>query len=333
MVVNQGRHTCLKGNCMEYKDYYKILGVSRDASQDEIKRAYRKLARKYHPDVNKSEDAEVRFKEVGEAYEVLKDKEKRAAYDQFGSKWKAGQDFKPPPGWDFREFTGGHRYTSSSTNGFSDFFEALFGRGHRTGESDFSFFQTGGLNRGRDIHAKLAIRLEESFSGSRKTISLNRSSPHGFGYGGETTSLQVSIPKGIIEGQQIRLEGQGELLMEHGPRGDLFLEVVFEKHPFFTVVKRDVSMVLPVTPWEAALGAKLKVPTLGGPVDLNLPAGSQSGRKLRLKGKGLCSRSQSGDQYLIIEIHTPRVENNRQKELYEEMARIMPFNPRITFKV
>lgn len=331
-VVRDG-HTCLMVNCMEYKDYYKILGVSRDASQDEIRRAYRKMARKYHPDVNKSEDAEARFKEVGEAYEVLKDKEKRAAYDQFGSNWKAGQDFKPPPGWEFRDFTGSRRYSGSSPHGFSDFFEALFGRGPRTSESDFSFFQSSGINRGRDIHAKLTITLEESYHGSRKTISLSRASLYGVGYGSETTSLQVSIPKGILEGQQIRLEGQGDLLMEHGPRGDLFLEVVFEKHPYFTVVNRDISMVLPVTPWEAALGAKLKVPTLGGQVDLKLPAGSQSGRKLRLKGKGLCSRTQSGDQYVVVEIHTPKIENDRQRELYEEMARIMPFNPRKTFKV
>lgn len=318
---------------MEYKDYYKILGISRDATQDEIKLAYRKLARKYHPDVNKGEDAEARFKEVGEAYEVLKDKEKRAAYDQFGSNWKAGQDFKPPPGWDFREFTGSRRYSTSSAHGFSDFFEALFGGGPRKRESDFSFFGSAGLNRGRDIHAKLAIRLEESYQGSRKTITLNRTAQHGMGYGVETTSLQVTIPKGIIEGQQIRLEGQGDLLVEHGPRGDLFLEVVFEKHPYFTVVQRDVSLVLPVTPWEAALGAKLKVPTLGGAVDLKLPAGSQSGRKLRLKGKGLCSRDHSGDQYVVVEIHTPKIENDRQREFYEQMARVMPFNPRERLKV
>jgi len=321
------------GNCMEYKDYYKILGVSRDASQDDIKRAYRKLARKYHPDVNKSDDAEARFKEAGEAYEVLKDKEKRQAYDQFGSNWKAGQDFKPPPGWDFRDFTGGRSYSSSTGHGFSDFFEALFGGGRQAADGEFSFFQSGGLNRGRDMHAKLAITLEDSFHGSRKTISLNRAPLHGGGYGVETTSLQVAIPKGILEGQQIRLEGQGDILVDHGPRGDLFLEVYFEKHQYFTVAKRDVSMNLPVTPWEAALGAKLKVPTLGGPVDLKLPPGSQSGRKLRLKGKGLCSRNQSGDQYVVVEIHTPKIENDRQREFYEEMARLMPFNPRNTFKV
>lgn len=320
---------------MKYKDYYKILGVAKDASQDEIKRAYRKLARKFHPDVSKEAGAEARFKEIGEAYEVLKDKEKRAAYDQFGTDWKAGQDFKPPPGWDFRDFTGQRHYTGSSPRGFSDFFEALFGGGpgRRTAANDFSFFHSEFVDRGQDIRAKLAITLEESFSGSRKSITLNRNVAGGAGYKSETTSLQVTIPKGILEGQQIRLEGQGDATMAHGRRGDLFLEIVFEPHPIFTVSKRDVTMTLPVTPWEAALGTTLKVPTLGGPVDLKLPAGSQTGRKLRLKGKGLSSRNNSGDQYIILAVHIPKAETERQKELYKEMARIMPFNPRNRFGV
>lgn len=316
---------------MEYKDYYKILEVAKDASQEEIKRAYRKLARKYHPDVNKEPDAERRFKEIGEAYEVLKDKEKRAAYDQFGSNWKAGQDFKPPPGWEFRDFTGSHRSAGGGVHGFSDFFEALFGQGQtrrRTTADEFSFFDRDFVDHGRDIRAKLTITLEESFRGARKSISLTRNVVHGMNLRNETTSLQVTIPQGILEGQQIRLEGQGDIAMEHGRRGDLFLEVAFAPHPLFTVSQRDVTMTLPVTPWEAALGAHLQVPTLGGPVDLKLPAGSQSGRKLRLKGKGLSSKTHSGDQYVIISVHIPKPETARQKELYEEMARIMPFNPR-----
>lgn len=314
---------------MEYKDYYKILGVAKDATQDEIKRAYRKLARKYHPDVNKDSGSEVRFKEVGEAYEVLKDKEKRAAYDQFGGNWKAGQDFKPPPGWEFRDFTGSRRYSRPVSHGYSDFFEALFGsEWSRPQAGDFSFFHSDAFDRGQDIRAKLSITLEESYRGSRKTISLSRNTIHGDRYGRETTSLQVTTPKGILEGQQIRLEGQGNARFEYGKRGDLFLEIVFEPHPYFTVAKRDVTMTLPVTPWEAALGANLKVPTLGDPVDLKLPAGSQTGRKLRLKGKGLSSANQSGDQYIILAVHTPIPELERQKELYREMARVMPFNPR-----
>lgn len=319
---------------MEYKDYYKILGVAKDASPDEIKRAYRKLARKYHPDVNKDAAAEIKFKEFGEAYEVLKDKEKRAAYDQFGNNWKAGQDFKPPPGWEYRDFTGSHRRTASP-EGFSDFFETLFGGGggRRTTTSNFSYFDSDLVDRGRDIRAKLAISLEESFNGTKKGISLTRTAIHDMRGRDVTSSLQVTIPKGILEGQQIRLEGQGDIAMEHGRRGDLFLEIVFEPHPIFTVNQRDITMTLPVTPWEAALGATLKVPTLGGPVDLKLPAGSQTGRRLRLKGKGLSSKNQSGDQYVIIAVHIPKAETEAQRKLYEEMARVMPFNPRKSFGV
>lgn len=314
---------------MEYKDYYKILGVAKDATQEEIKRAYRKLARKYHPDVNKDPEAEVRFKEIGEAYEVLKDNDKRSAYDQFGGSWRNGQDFKPPPGWDFRDFTGSHRSTGASQHGFSDFFEALFGQTRRRPAADsFSFFDAEVFDRGRDIRAKLTITLEESFRGVRKTISLARNVVHGSMLSTETSSLQVAIPQGILEGQQIRLEGQGDVTAEGGRRGDLFLEIVFESHPLFTVNQRDVTMTLPVTPWEAALGASLKVPTLGGPVDLKLPAGSQTGKKLRLKGKGLSSKVHTGDQYVILAVYTPKAETDRQKELYREMAKSMPFNPR-----
>lgn len=309
---------------MEYKDYYKILGLEKTATQEEIKRAYRRLARKYHPDVNKEPDAERRFKEVGEAYEVLKDKEKRAAYDQFGRNWQNGQDFTPPPGWEFRDFTGSRRYSAGSAHGFSDFFEALFGQGRQTagGRDPFGSFDSIFADQGRDIHARLTISLEESYSGARKSISL---SP---GDGGGTTSLQVNIPKGIIEGQQIRLEGQGTTGRQGGRRGDLYLEIVFATHHLFSVDKRDLFMTLPVTPWEAALGATVKVPTLGGLVDLKLPPGSQTGKKLRLKGKGLSSSTQAGDQYVVIAIHTPRPQTERQKELYREMASIMAFNPR-----
>lgn len=322
---------------MNYKDYYSILGLKRDATQDEVKRAYRKLARKYHPDVNKEAEAEIRFKEVAEAYEVLKDTDKRAAYDQFGENWKSGQNFKSPPGWEFRDFTGSHRSAEASGQGFSDFFEALFGgsrgRAEQYSNRNFSMFDGGFADHGLDLRAKIEITLEESFHGSKKTISLSRNQANPTAGSSDSTSLQVTIPKGILEGQQIRLEGQGERTSSNGPRGNLFLEVVFAKHDTFKVKKRDVTMTLPVTPWEAALGATIKVPTLGGVVDLKLPPGSQSGKKLRLKGKGLSTSSMSGDQYLILSVYTPKAETKQQKDLYKKMAEIMPFNPRRMFGV
>lgn len=320
---------------MKYKDYYSILGLQRDASQDDIKRAYRKLARKFHPDVNKEDGAATRFQEIAEAYEVLKDTDKRAAYDQFGENWQAGQNFKSPPGWDFREFTGSHNSAGASAQGFSDFFEALFGGGRTRQQThgDFSFFENNFADRGLDLRAQIEITLEESFHGSSKSISLNRDSAQRSSGRNQLTSLQVKIPRGILEGQHIRLEGQGAQNFENGPRGNLLLEVVFIQHPIFTVKGRDITMTLPVTPWEAALGATIKVPTLGGPVDLKLPAGSQSGKKLRLKGKGISSSTVSGDQYIILAVHIPKPDTKQQKELYKEMAKIMPFNPRSTFGV
>ncbi len=316
---------------MDYKDYYKALGVAKDASQDEIKRAYRKLARKYHPDVNKDPSAELKFKEINEANEVIGDAEKRKAYDSFGSDWQAGQDFKPPPNWH------AHRDGFSSQHGsaeqFSDFFESLFGGG-RGGfnPEEYSSFGRQQHDRGNDLHAKVAISLEDSYHGTKRTITLNRTV--GDGNGGmsiQPQSLQVTIPKGVIEGQQIRLEGQGDVGYGRGPRGNLFLEIVFEKHAYFTVNKRDIHLVLPVTPWEAALGATIAVPTLGGHVDLKLPANSQTGRKLRLKGRGLSSKNQVGHQYVTLAVHTPPAETAEQKELYEKMGNLMPYNPRTGF--
>jgi len=318
---------------MDYKDYYKILGISKEASQEEIKRAYRKMARKYHPDVNKEKDAEVRFKEINEAHEVLKDVEKRKAYDALGNNWQAGQDFRPPPGADNPFQRASYGSQNASAEHFSDFFESLFGGGggHFSAE-DLSSFQRGHHDRGEDLHAKVTISLEDSYHGAKRTITLNRTVDDGRGrLAIQPKSLQVTIPKGIIEGQQIRLEGQGEVGFNQGTRGNLFLEIVFEPHPIFTVSKRDIFLVLPVTPWEAALGATIAVPTLGGKVDLKLPANSQAGRKLRLKKRGLSSKKQVGDQYVTLAIHTPPAKTEEQRNLYESMAKLMPYNPRSGF--
>jgi curved DNA-binding protein len=318
---------------MDYKDYYKTLNISKEASQEEIKIAYRKLARKYHPDVNKKGDAEVRFTEINEAYEVLKDVEKRKAYDAFGSNWQAGQDFRQPPESDSRFQRASYGSQHASSEHYSDFFESLFGggHGHFSGE-DLSSFQRGHHDRGEDLHAKVSITLEDSYHGAKRTITLNRTVDDGKGrLAVQPQSLQVSIPKGIIEGQQVRLEGQGDIGYGRGARGNLFLEIVFEPHPLFTVSKRDIFLVLPVTPWEAALGATIAVPTLGGKVDLKLPANSQAGRKLRLKNRGLSSKKQVGDQYVTLAIHTPSAKTAEQRELYEKMATLMPYNPRSGF--
>ena len=323
---------------MDYKDYYKTLNISKDASQEEVKRAYRKLARKYHPDVNKDPAAEVKFKEVAEAYEVLKDVEKRKAYDTFGSNWQAGQDFKPPPNWKSRYHGATYESQGGSAEHFSDFFESLFGSGgvggggSRFSSEGFSPFGREHHAKGDDLHAKVSISLEDSYHGTKRTITLNRTVDDGMGHlTVEPQSLQITIPKGVIEGQQIRLEGQGNAGYGRGPKGDLYLEIVFLPHPFFTVIKRDVYLVLPVTPWEAALGATIAVPTLGGKVDLKLPPNSQTGGKLRLKKRGLSSKSQTGNQYVTLAVHAPPAETAEQKELYEKMAKLMPFNPRTGF--
>lgn len=315
---------------MEFKDYYATLGIKRDASQDEVKRAYRKLARKYHPDINKAPDAEQRFKEIGEAYEVLQDVEKRAAYDKFGSKWKAGQDFKPPPDWDKGfEFQGGG-YTQADASQFSDFFESLFGAKSPFFHTDsFQGQHPSFYRKGQDLHAKIVISLEDSFHGSRQTLTLQRPSVDANGH--VVTSphtLNVTIPKGVTEGQRIRLEGQGGAGIGKSANGDLFLEIVFASHPHFTVNNRDIILTLPIAPWEAALGAKVQVPTLGGTVELKIPPNSQTGRKMRLKGKGISSAKATGDQYVTLAIITPRPITEDDRELYQKMAKTMPFNPR-----
>ena len=295
---------------MRFRDYYETLGVARGAAQDDIKRAYRRLARKYHPDVSTESDAEARFKEVGEAYEVLKDPEKRAAYDRFGKDWKHGQEFRPPPGWERQfDFRGGG---FSGDSGFSDFFETLFGRGGFAGAR-------GPMRaRGGDQSVRVEIPLDDAYRGATRTITV----------GGRT--LSVRIPKGVMEGQRIRLGGQGGAGAGGGPAGDLYLTVGHAAHPLFRAEGRDVHLRLPVTPWEAALGATVAVPTLGGKVDLKVPRGSRAGRTLRLKGRGLPGRP-NGDQYVTLEIVTPPADSPEAESLYRKMAETMRFDPRPDF--
>jgi len=311
---------------MDYKDYYKIMGVEKDASQDEIKRAYRKLARKYHPDVSKEADAETRFKEVGEAYEALKDPEKRAAYDQLGANWKAGQDFNPPPNWDAGfEFSGGGNAGGHASD-YSDFFEALFGRGFGSGPAGQ---QQGGYSaRGEDHHAKVLIDLEDAYQGATRSITLQ--APELDSQGHVVTkqrTLNVKIPKGVKQGQRIRLTGQGSAGMGNAPAGDLYLEIEFKPHSIYRVDGHDVYLNLPVTPWEAALGATVKVPTPAGPVDLTIAKGTTTGGKLRLKARGIPGKP-PGHLYVVPQITLPPADSDEAKALYRKMEQEMAYNPR-----
>jgi len=310
---------------MEFKDYYDIMGLNKEATQDEIKRAYRKLARKYHPDVSKVADAEVRFKEVGEAYEVLKDPEKRAAYDQLGANWRAGEDFRPPPDWDAGfEFRGGG-YTGGDAEAFSDFFESLFGQ---RGGAGYSGARRGFHARGEDHHAKVLIDLLDAYQGATRSIVLQVPEVGSDGrVHTRKRTLNVRIPKGVRQGQHIRLAGQGSPGMGEGPAGDLYLEVEFRSHPFYHVEGRDLFLDLPITPWEAVLGASIKVPTPDGPVDLKVPAGSTQGRKLRLKGRGIPGKP-PGDLYVVLQIALPPADSDQAKAFYQNMQRELGFNPR-----
>ncbi len=313
---------------MEYQDYYKIMGVKRDATQDEIKRAYRKLARKYHPDVSTEADAEVRFKQLGEAYEVLKDPEKRAAYDQLGQQWKAGQDFKPPPGWDPGFDVGGGR--SDDDFGFSDFFENLY-RTQRAGGTSRSRSgrRAGGraaAMRGEDHHARIQVELEDSFNGATRSISLQipEVNPEGF-VTTRNRTLNVKIPKGIRPGQQIRLAGQGGPGFGDAPAGDLYLEVEFKPHRRYRLEDNDLYVDLPVAPWEAALGGKVKLSTPAGTVDLTIPSGSQSGQKLRLGKRGL---PPDGDLIAVLKLVNPPVTGEASRQAWRELQKQFDFNPR-----
>jgi len=321
---------------MEFRDYYKILGVERSATADQIKTAYRRLARKYHPDVSKEPNAEAQFKEMQEAYEVLRDPEKRAAYDQLGSEWKSGQSFHPPPDWGSGfEFSGrpagagraGRRQPGATAGGtyseeeFSDFFSSLFGGGS-------PFAGARGRAGGRDHHARIDVTLEEAYRGTSRMLELKRPEvkPDG-SVELHSHTVRVTIPAGVTEGQLIRLGGQGEPAAGGGSPGDLYLEVHILPDRTFTLENRDVTLTFPVAPWEAALGGSVTVPTLGGPVEMRIPSGAQSGQKLRLRGRGLPGQP-PGDQYVQLKVVLPPADSPQAKALYEEMRAKLNFDPR-----
>lgn len=311
---------------MKFKDYYEILGVPRSATQDDVKRAYRKLARKYHPDVSKDADAEARFKELGEAYAVLKDPEKRAAYDQMGSQWKTGQDFQPPPGWDAGFEFSGADFGAGLGGDHSDFFEALFGRHAKAGPRTHMHAQ------GQDHHAKVLIDLVDAYRGARRAISLRMPMLDAQGHVTmQERTLEVSIPKGIRAGQHLRLAGQGAPGLGGGAAGDLYLEIAFKPDPQFRADGRDVYVDLPLAPWEAALGTSVTAPTPEGQVQLTIPAGSAAGRQLRLKGRGIPG-TPPGDLYVTLSIALPPADSEAAQEAYRAMGKAFDFNPRAQTK-
>ena len=320
---------------MEFKDYYQVLGVERGASEAEIKKAYRRLVRKHHPDVNKAADAQVRMQELNEAWAVLQDPEKRAAYDRLGQRWQGGGDFQPPPDWDAGfEFAGPPGTGNGADSGdHSAFFEALFGAARRGGARPRHGPADAGYSaRGEDHHAKITVPLEDAFHGAVRTLSLQ--SPVLDAQGHLTLrerQLSVTIPTGLRAGQQIRLAGQGSAGLGGGAAGDLFLELQFEPHPRYRVDGRDLYLTLPVAPWEAALGATVPVPTPMGGLELSVPAGSQTGRKLRLKGRGIPAANAggtAGDLYAVLDVVLPPADTDQAQAAYRQMALDLAFDPR-----
>lgn len=312
---------------MKYKDYYKILGVERAASEDDIKKAYRRLARKYHPDVSKEKNAEERFKEIGEAYEVLKDSEKRAAYDRLGQHG-AGEEFRPPPGWgeQYSHGAGGFQYTNVD---LGDLFADLFGGGARTrGQARGGF-----AIPGDDYEAAVQLELEQAYRGTEVTLNLATTE---YGTDGQPRRghkpITVRIPKGATDGQKLRVPGKGGPGVNGGPAGSLYLEIHLRPHPLFKVSGHDLYLDVPIAPWEAALGAQVEAPTLEGHVRLKIAPGAHSGQKLRLAGKGLPKPDgTSGDLYAVLQIVNPPTPSARERELYEELKRASGFNPRASF--
>jgi curved DNA-binding protein len=297
---------------MKYKDYYKILGVARGAGEDEIKKAYRKLARKYHPDVSKEANAKERFQEVSEAYETLRDKEKRAAYDSLGSGFRQGQDFRPPPDW-FDRFGGGGRGEDLHGVDLGELFESMgiFGRAQRRSRGSFP---------GEDYEIPVRLTLEEAFRGAERSVQLERG------------SFTARIPRGATDGQRLRLRGKGGPGMNGGPPGDLYLQIALQPHPLYRVHGHDLDIDVPLAPWEAALGAQVEIPTMEGPVALKVPPGSKAGQKLRLAARGLPKPGGgAGDLYALLSIAVPGTLTEREKQLYEELRQSSRFNPRARF--
>ncbi len=318
---------------MQFRDYYEIMGLKRDASADEIKRAYRKLARQYHPDVSDSPDAAERFKELGEAYAVLKDPEKRGAYDQLGQNWQSGQDFSPPPHWDSGFEFHGDDIDPREAAGFSEFFSNLFGSRFAQERQGSYPGETGMHRHGGDARAAIEVTLEDSYAGAQRSVSLQHVETDAAGRPQvKTRTLDVRIPRGVRPGQHIRLAGQGSPGIGRGQAGDLYLEVRFKPHPRYTVEGKDVYLNLSVAPWEAALGAEVNVPTPTGKVNLTIPANSQHGRKLRLRGKGLPA-AQPGDLYVVLQVVLPPADTEARRSAYRDMQRKAVFDPRATQKV
>ncbi len=314
---------------MEYKDYYKLLGVAKGASQDEVGKAFKKLARKYHPDLNPDNpEAEAKFKEINEAYEVLKDPEKRKLYDSLGPNWKEGQNFQPPPGFENFQFRSG----GFGGEGFSDFFETIFGGTGGFGGSRFGGGDPFGRtmrSRGRDAEVRLTLTMEEAYRGGRKTLTLQEQVRGADGRPQmQAKTLEVNIPAGVRDGAKIRLAGQGSPGMGGGPSGDLLLQVTIADHPLFRLEGVNVVYDLRLAPWEAVLGCKVRVPTLDGPVDMNIPAGVSSGQKLRLSGKGLGKGESQGDQFVRIAVRSPKDLSDRERQLWEELSEISSFQAR-----
>jgi len=311
---------------MEFKDYYKVLGVEAGAGEAEIKAAYRRLARKFHPDVSKEAGAEEKFKSVNEAYEVLRDTKKRAAYDQLRTRgYKPGEEFRPPPdfGDDWNNVNNGGEYRFNFDEadggggaGFSDFFESLFGARGRAQRPGQGPGPGAGQQQvaGADVRAKLLVPLESVFAGGSHRIQI------------DDRVLDVKIPAGVRPGQVIRLAGQGRA--GRGRAGDLLLEIDYSPHAQFEVDGLNVLYTLPLAPWEAALGATVSVLTLGGPVELKIPPNSDSGRKLRLRGRGLPGKPAAGDQIVEVEVRAPKATTDEQKEFYRKMAKTFEFDPR-----
>lgn len=346
---------------VKFKDYYEVLGVARTASADEIKKAFRKLAREYHPDVAKTKKgAEEKFKEINEAYEVLSDPDKRKKYDELGPNWKQGAEFRPPPGWEqqFRQPRGNARgpmggdgdFEFGGTTGFSDFFEQLFGSRSRGGSP---FTRGGGFEeeeiaeRGRDVEGDIMVTLEEAMRGAVRSVSLRRASQcancggvgiknnkpcpvcGGTGRTTKTETYQVKIPVGVTEGQRLRVPGRGEAGTHGGGAGDLYLRIHLAKHPDFDVEDHNLVYEALLAPWEAVMGTNLEVPTMDGKVNIKIPSGTQTGQKLRVRGRGLPQRSGTpGDLIVVTRIEVPPKISEDERKLWSKLAEISLFDPR-----